>query len=457
MSSDLEYSLGLNLNPFRDSAQKAVAAAGEVSGQLAKKFELRDVGRTLATALGLNLQDMAEKVARFITGVTQEEEANLKRLAELSDTVATRTIEAARARLTEEQRYQLLLQEQEKLQARIAENTGRTTADQVRLAEDKLRLLDVEKQATESLAKMQADYDRQRLEAQRARENEAKLIDNYKRERDEFDRRQAEERDRANKAALAEVEEAERERLATVRENFELMTLEAKLLSGRILPEEKTRLDVLRLQSKEKANVEQMQELLAKGLSNLNPEEKRRLNTLIEQNRAIEEQITALENVKDSVGAITTEVAKTTSAWKDFQIAINSVGRGDAALSDAELQKKLRNLNNDIATRSAAQLGAGSMFTASTASDPFLDAQRSYLAQTQAELDLRATVRRNASFFGEARAFQMFGGSEQRFNDILRGITEQQQVNRQLAANVTTLTNLFRTGNATVLAIPPRG
>jgi hypothetical protein len=107
---------------------------------LTKGFTLPNIGTTLATALGINLQSISANVARFITGMSKQEEDALKKLEELSTQVADKNIANMRALLSEEQRYQLALEKREQLNKAIADRTINSTEDLVALKRAELEL-----------------------------------------------------------------------------------------------------------------------------------------------------------------------------------------------------------------------------------------------------------------------------------------------------------------------------
>ncbi len=121
---------------------------------LMNKFEGRDLARGLTTALGLSVEKIGEKFARMWTGMSEKAEEAYKELGDLTDTLTEKTIEAGKARLNDEQRYQLALMETEKLQKSIAENVGKTIEEQVKLTKDKIALLAKEKEAEEARQKV---------------------------------------------------------------------------------------------------------------------------------------------------------------------------------------------------------------------------------------------------------------------------------------------------------------
>lgn len=126
---------------LRDAVGEATKFGGDIAGKVGGKlFELRDVSQAIATALGINLVTIAENIARMVTGISKEEEEAFKALGAASDRATEAAIKNMRATLTQEQRYQLALQERDRLAKAIAENEGRTARDLLKQAQDRLKL-----------------------------------------------------------------------------------------------------------------------------------------------------------------------------------------------------------------------------------------------------------------------------------------------------------------------------
>lgn len=124
-----------------DSVERAGKFSGEIAGRVGGKLtELKDVSNTIAAALGLNLASISENLARTFSGVSKAEEEALKQLETLSAQVADANIKNARALLTEEQRYQLALQDRDRLLKAIADNDGRNATALARQKLDELKL-----------------------------------------------------------------------------------------------------------------------------------------------------------------------------------------------------------------------------------------------------------------------------------------------------------------------------
>ncbi len=145
MSNDLQFSIGADGSEMNRGLQKAADDAGNYAGKIAGKVsgkltDLKDVSNVVASALGINLKDIADGVARWFTGMSKEEEAAYKKSEELSDRATELAMKNMRSRLSEEDRYTLLLKERDKLLGQIADTQVRTGADMQQLAERRIAL-----------------------------------------------------------------------------------------------------------------------------------------------------------------------------------------------------------------------------------------------------------------------------------------------------------------------------
>jgi hypothetical protein len=87
--SEIKARLGLDITPFEKGLSQAQGSIGKVvDGATGKLGNLKMLGTTLATALGLNLQTIAEGVARMVVGFSKDQEDALLKLAERSAAVA---------------------------------------------------------------------------------------------------------------------------------------------------------------------------------------------------------------------------------------------------------------------------------------------------------------------------------------------------------------------------------
>lgn len=95
MFEEMIAKLGLDISGFVKGLAAARSSIGELTRETGKKlFDLKDVSRTLATALGLNLQSIAEKVARFVTGFSKDQEQALADLVNATGKAADAQVAA---------------------------------------------------------------------------------------------------------------------------------------------------------------------------------------------------------------------------------------------------------------------------------------------------------------------------------------------------------------------------
>jgi len=83
---EIKAKLGLDVTDFERGAAKAQGSLKSVIGDATKKFtDFKQIGQTLATALGLNIQNIADGIARFVTGMSKEVEDSLKGMVDASN------------------------------------------------------------------------------------------------------------------------------------------------------------------------------------------------------------------------------------------------------------------------------------------------------------------------------------------------------------------------------------
>lgn len=186
MSIGVEFVLKASTASFTRGLATIQNATDGLRRGLMKNFDGRDLARGLVTAFGLSVDKIADKFARLWTGVSKDAEEAYKRLGSLTDTLTEKTIEAGRAKLNDEQRYQLALTETARLQKQIAENAGKTTEDQIKLTEDKIALLEKEKEAAAAKAAMEKENsDREAKEIERQHKIQESVREAAEKERQE--------------------------------------------------------------------------------------------------------------------------------------------------------------------------------------------------------------------------------------------------------------------------------
>jgi hypothetical protein len=396
MANDLEYSVGLNTGPLAQASMAIGKFGDDAVKTLNRKFSGADLFRGIMQGIGIaSVAQIADKmVAPF-----KESAESAERIAQWSDKAADATERLLMLRRSDAQLNNAVASEpSKKFLGFIDRGSALDKLFGFSRREDAARAEQVAQKGAELNEKNLA-LETKRAEIQKRREtDELRAINEaYKTEREreaalkrlaDFDREQ-------RLAKLSDAEKLstyERERVALAKEiaGYERFTREGGQLT-------KDGLD----------------ELLAKK----------------QQQAELEKQIAELTAAKArSEALIGTQIDSNVAAWKDFVATIESVGRGDRELSDRELRRKINEISSDIATRQASSLLAGGLFIGNgvSSADPFINLQKSNLAQALAEQRLREETRRNVEFFGRDRAFQMFGGTEQRFESILQGFVSKQ-------------------------------
>lgn len=144
------------------------------------------------------------------------------------------------------------------------------------------------------------------------------------------------------------------------------------------------------------------------------------------QQRDLEKEIAEITEAKAKAEALIGKtVASNIAQWKDFQVLISRTGRGDTELSDRELERKRETIQKDLFNMERAARETG----AYQGSDYF---QRLELEGVNKELALRKKVRTYTATFGEDRAFQLSGVSEQRFSEINKTSTQLDKISNTL-------------------------
>ena len=89
--SEIKARLGLDITPFEKGLSQAQGSIGKVvDGAAGKLGNFKTIGTTIATALGLNLESIAENVARAVVGFSKTQEDALLSLVDSSEAAANR-------------------------------------------------------------------------------------------------------------------------------------------------------------------------------------------------------------------------------------------------------------------------------------------------------------------------------------------------------------------------------
>jgi hypothetical protein len=99
--------------------------SSKVAGSVMKKmFNVEQIGSAFATALGLNIQNISENIARFITGQSKEVEKLQEELISLGDEAISSAAQLAKARNTDTQNLKALIISQQRLNDLISKPAG---------------------------------------------------------------------------------------------------------------------------------------------------------------------------------------------------------------------------------------------------------------------------------------------------------------------------------------------
>jgi len=170
MADSLIVKLGADTSEFKGQIAGAAStfrntfspeAGGRIGEEFARAFNrkigLGDVARAALVSLGIDAKSIAENIARAWTGVSKEEEEALKRIGDLSEQVADEEIARARDRLSAQKRYQLLLQDQARLQKEIDTDRGTSAVALEKKLKDRQSLLKVEAEIGRELVNIEKE------------------------------------------------------------------------------------------------------------------------------------------------------------------------------------------------------------------------------------------------------------------------------------------------------------
>lgn len=424
--SEVTAKLGVDISAFKQGMTQATAVAGKAAGEIGKKFEAKDLGRTLATALGVSLQNIADKLVEPF----RESAEAAERIAQYSEEAANATERLLAARRSDLQQLEVM---EKRLKKLLSENpNGEQGAG---FFESLIKQASSIGIFSKMLAPLVDKSDERAAEAIAKRNRDAAILN---------------EQIEAKRSTIAKKNyDDEVKRLMEIKDAKERDAKAAELLARFDTEQRRSKLtdDQLIVElSKEKKDVDKAiadYTKFQKEGGELTADGARELLSLKEQQLGLEKTIAEITERKAKGEAmIGTEVESNIAKWKEFRGIINSTGRGDTQLSDRELERKVSQLRADLAIREANVAQGGFDF--------LLNPQRNNLAQAQAELSFRNRIRREAAFFGEDRVFRNNPGlSEQRLRDILGGTpTGDQAALRKTADGIEKLTRLFESGQA---------
>ncbi len=161
--SEISAKLSADTSEFSSGMAKAADDGGKYAGKLAEKvadkvFGLRDVAHVVATALGLNLENIAEHIAGFFTGMSKEIVEAMNKAQEASDRAASMAIDNMRAALSEEKKYTLALQDRDRIQNQLmaaTEKMGQALALEAKYSDNQIVAAKFRKEYNEAFIKQQ--------------------------------------------------------------------------------------------------------------------------------------------------------------------------------------------------------------------------------------------------------------------------------------------------------------
>lgn len=424
-----------------DSTKQGESFAAKLSEKVADKLVgLRDVSHAVATALGLNLEHIAENIARVLTGMTKSEEEAFKKAEELSDRLTEMTIQQGRARLSDEDKLASFLQERGQLEKQIATHIANATAEwqkqkdaiddavaagaivigqqktMVLSGEQLTKLKDLETKLTKTTGEIET------INAAAKKEQAANYKKTLEDERVVSERAHAEEEkgylDRAD--SIQKIAKAKADALPIDRQIY-AMEADIRNLTTAIWTNKKLGLDTTALEVKKIEDIGALTKLRGDAEKERSKTEKDIAVTLAEQADQAE------------------RAAKAAKAHADFMQTINRVGTSYDQQSTAALQGVANRLNEQLRASSS---GGGQLkdVTFHDNASEFLSASmfRLELSKVMDELNLRSNVVSYDKRFGEQATLAQFGDSVTQ-----RSIRDMQTATEQTAASVNSITQML--------------
>ena len=434
----------------------------------------RAVATAVGTALGLHLQDIAQSVAHFITDTSKEEEDALNEIAKLGQETADIYKKIYDARNTAQQNLQeetdhydnLLKTQQDLLASQVAINAqiqaasdmgtfeGATVTDivgmkqaEAKLDENKVALAQNAKDLAQSTATIEELKKKTAEDQAKADEKTVAL----KTQEAEIEKQQAKQLIENQK--IEEEYQKLLEKDAT--DNRDYLILKQKALTG-LTQQEEYQLQIYELQFKQKQNIAEVDDLLAKQLGGtLTPSENTRLNTLISQSAELKTQLATIQaiinattNLVPVAAAVTDEydqqAADDMAIAQSVQFQTKDNGQSNQQLTDAQLQEKIANLKAQALN---TQAGPSSInpFSNTTPQQDFVNSLQPMIVAAQEELFTRTQFRQNAGAFGANAALSGVSAFDQdRYKAYLDQTTNTaKDTNLATNAILQTITSIF--------------
>jgi hypothetical protein len=460
LSSEIIAKLGLDSSGFssglRSLPVQVEKFGADASKALARKFSGGDLFRGILQGVGIaSVQQVADRMVQPF----KESAESAERIADYSEQAAQSTERLLTARRSDATQLDALEKQYKRLADEMAKpaeigffrGVAASAAAIIGLTDLSAKLFDNTQANSEKAAKGAAELAAKGLEIEAKKQQiEDKAFDQLMR----------------NYKARADY----------VKENRDMVELEAKLLSGRILPTEKARLDILQQQDKVRRNEQRIGEILQKLPVERTLAEKQALTQLIRQREILDKQLQIKQDILATV-VKQEEGEKKVTSEQVRQLEIQQqkdqlAGKGKLATEDrliaggrafgpsrdpkefdrassSELMELIRRLQADIQFVEQTK-GTGLTALADAATGYFV--QGSIIARLKTDIQ-RATFELNqrngltADFAtgGEERARRNFSGDPLQFDEYFS--RQGKQIEEQIAL-LRDLKNLFQTGQA---------
>lgn len=443
----IQATVGADAAPLAAAGPAIAKSAETIAQQISKKFELKDIGKSMVAAFGIDIRDIAEQFARLFTGITKEAEESFKRLDELSQQSVELTIKSLEARrnsgqeiIAQEMELARLVREQTELRKQgallatrngvdkfVAKNNADLQANTVAMQKAGLALDEAKKKNQKDINELLKDY----------------FADVEK---------GAEAIKKSDDAALkaAEAYEKKVEGLAALKKKaaFDQMTAEQQLVS--------LQTDAFRLQK-------EVNERRRNGVVDIDRETElyKIQQEIRERTLVVEKGISAEKRQQQAALERQNELtAKMNLALEDTLIIGDKAYGASrnpeqiAQASDKELQELIRRAKQNIAEIKA---GENSTLNAATAASGFfveeaaIDRQLTDIQRAMYALDQRASLKNANAFGGEDLARKNYAGDPLQFDSFFqRYVTGQEKAADRTNQLLEDLNEKFSTGKATV-------
>jgi hypothetical protein len=390
-----------------DSTKRGESFAAKLTDKVADKIVgLRDVSTAVATALGINIENIAQNLARFVSAMSKETEEAFKKIATESDTTTSLLLRQLEKRRSTEQNLVVVQKEAARLQAEHAQTAEKIVESQEKSKSKLLDILSVTGSLGALLTKVGLTW--------KSSEESTKLI--------------AENTERSKKLQEDAIKTDElqakldAERLAIGTKNFERIMQQGQEEARNAKEREKEEQDAINRQERLQGRLEKARFDALTTTQQITVLEESRVNLtenialaesdseeslemqvdLIEVNNKLTElRVTQAKEVLTAEEKVTEEKEKQAKAAaeelkKRTQIVQNTYGSADKDLSDRELAEKAGNLQKQLSGARAANDSGAFFFEKKLAEVNFEIGRRSAFRNDYARIGDKAFNRYSA-------------------------------------------------------------